>query len=285
MAAGRCVRPGRCCTVSRVPRIYVLSGPDVGRTYDVEADATFGRGADCTVHLRDASVSRNHARLERAGPGWRIVDAASRNGLFVDGQRVPAAPLTDGDEFRLGEVLLRFREDPEARALEATRLHAPPPPPPPPPAEPKIEFRPLTHVTAEEPPSHEVELEGTWSAAAPPVDLAPQARDAAAAPAAGGAAPRAQRRSAAVDERARKLAAAGVAGAPQRAGERNVLQFHRVEQREGLFAQDFSQQPLWLRALALLFVLVLAAGLAWLAYQGALAVKARVATAEAASEG
>jgi hypothetical protein len=32
-----------------VPRIYVLSGPDLGRTFEVAAGATFGRAAECAV--------------------------------------------------------------------------------------------------------------------------------------------------------------------------------------------------------------------------------------------
>lgn len=95
-----------------MPKLYVLSGPDLGRTFEVEDGAKLGRGVDCAVHLRDVSVSREHAKIVREGDGWRIVDTNSRNGVSVDGQRVPSAVLRDGEEFLVGEILLRFRGDP-----------------------------------------------------------------------------------------------------------------------------------------------------------------------------
>lgn len=94
-----------------MPKIYVLSGPDLGRTFEVEDGAKLGRGVDCAVHLRDASVSREHARIVRDESGWRVVDTNSRNGVSVGGKRVPSAVLGDGEEFLVGEVLLRFRGD------------------------------------------------------------------------------------------------------------------------------------------------------------------------------
>ena len=94
-----------------MPKLYVLSGPDLGRTFEVADGAKVGRGVDCAVHLRDVSVSREHARLVRGDDGWRIEDTGSRNGVSVGGRKVPSAVLRDGDEFQVGEILLRFRAD------------------------------------------------------------------------------------------------------------------------------------------------------------------------------
>ena len=57
-----------------MPRIFVLSGPDVGASHDVASGATFGRSNDCAVPLHDASVSRQHARLEERDGDWHVVD-------------------------------------------------------------------------------------------------------------------------------------------------------------------------------------------------------------------
>ena len=92
-----------------MPRLYILSGPDLGRAIDVKEGATIGRATEAAVHLRDASVSRHHAKIELREGAWRIVDAGSRNGITVKGARVTDAALADGDEFQVGEVLLRFR--------------------------------------------------------------------------------------------------------------------------------------------------------------------------------
>lgn len=69
-----------------------------------------GRGLSADVHLDDASVSRRHARIvERSGRAW-LLDDRSMNGTWVNGQRVDAAILSDGDEIVLGRVVLRFVE-------------------------------------------------------------------------------------------------------------------------------------------------------------------------------
>ncbi len=94
-----------------MPRIYVLAGKDVGRSFDVQDGSVLGRGPSCAVRLHDRSVSREHARIERAGAGWSIVDLESRNGLRRDGQRLHRIPLEDFGEVTLGELPLRFRLD------------------------------------------------------------------------------------------------------------------------------------------------------------------------------
>ncbi len=69
-----------------------------------------GRGLSADVHLDDASVSRRHARVvERSGRAW-LLDDRSMNGSWVNGRRVDAAILTNGDEIVLGRVTLRFVE-------------------------------------------------------------------------------------------------------------------------------------------------------------------------------
>jgi len=268
-----------------LPRIYVLSGPDLGRTFDIAAGATFGRAAECAVPLHDASVSRAHARLERTTTGWRVVDVGSRNGLFVGRDRIPAHDLGDGDEFRLGEVLLRFRDEIAAPVIAPTP--AQPTPAQPAPAEPaatsvapEMHFRPMGHSTGpSEETVAEIELEGDWSVPAPVARATPEP---AFAPPPSPAqptrsAPVAAPRSAAVDSRARKMAAAGLAPATRTSDGRGVLQYNKVEQRDGLLEQDFGQQPTWLRAVVVVVLLAAAAGLAWVAYRAANAAKAQIA--------
>jgi len=69
-----------------------------------------GRGLSADVHIDDASVSRRHARIvERSGRAW-ILDDRSMNGTWVNGKRVDAAILSNGDEIVLGRVVLRFVE-------------------------------------------------------------------------------------------------------------------------------------------------------------------------------
>ncbi len=73
---------------------------------------TIGRQEACDVALpEDPSVSRVHAVLERIGAEWTLVDdGSSRNGSFVNGQRVHGRQrLRDGDLVRVGDTLIAFR--------------------------------------------------------------------------------------------------------------------------------------------------------------------------------
>jgi hypothetical protein len=70
----------------------------------------------------DVEVSRTHALLERLGGSWTVVDDdLSRNGTFVNGQRVRGRRrLHDRDVIRVGATQLLYR-DPAAEAEETAR--------------------------------------------------------------------------------------------------------------------------------------------------------------------
>lgn len=107
-------------------QIFVLSGPDIGRSFTVAHGDTLGRSPECVITLKHASLSRRHAHLECVDGRWFIVDDDSRNGVLVDRQRMPRAELTDMAEFQLGELHLRFRLS--AAAESAPRASSPPSP-------------------------------------------------------------------------------------------------------------------------------------------------------------
>jgi DNA-binding winged helix-turn-helix (wHTH) protein len=68
-----------------------------------------GRRPDCAVNIDDPSVSRVHARLEVLRDRMRIEDLRSKNGTFVDSQRVTAlTELLDRCEFVIGEVSVKI---------------------------------------------------------------------------------------------------------------------------------------------------------------------------------
>ena len=53
--------------------------------------------------LDDPTVSRRHALVVLTDEGdLRALDDRSLNGLFVNGERVEWAPLSDGDELEIG---------------------------------------------------------------------------------------------------------------------------------------------------------------------------------------
>lgn len=75
-----------------------------------EGEHLLGRDGDVAVWLDSPTVSRHHARIRVSGADATIEDLGSRNGTYLRGERLAApAPLTDGDEIRLGSVLVKFR--------------------------------------------------------------------------------------------------------------------------------------------------------------------------------
>ena len=76
------------------------------------AKATVGRlpSSDLVIDWDD-QVSRLHARFERTGSEWGLVDDGfSRNGTLVNGERLRGrCRLKDGDELRFGTTTITFR--------------------------------------------------------------------------------------------------------------------------------------------------------------------------------
>jgi DNA-binding winged helix-turn-helix (wHTH) protein len=70
---------------------------------------TLGRD-EADLHIDSPTVSRRHARIRISGAGAVLEDLGSKNGTFVNGERVSTAvTLKDGDEVQVGSVVSRFR--------------------------------------------------------------------------------------------------------------------------------------------------------------------------------
>ncbi len=68
-----------------------------------------GRSTSCSLRLADHAVSRQHARLYYATGRWYIRDMNSAGGTYVNGARVSAAALNNGDRIRIGSNEFEFR--------------------------------------------------------------------------------------------------------------------------------------------------------------------------------
>ncbi|MCE7003761.1 serine/threonine-protein kinase [Kibdelosporangium philippinense] len=87
----------------------IISVRDGGSTrahrFTEPGTCVIGRADECAITIADNRVSRRHCQLEIAPPRVSIVDLVSRNGTFVNGQRVDTErELVDGDEIRFGGV-------------------------------------------------------------------------------------------------------------------------------------------------------------------------------------
>jgi DNA-binding winged helix-turn-helix (wHTH) protein len=85
----------------------------------LEGSSVIGRAPDATIRCDVTGVSRYHARVTVSGPEVLLEDLGSKNGTYVQGERIAAAArLSDGDDIRLGTARLTFRLEPPAGATE-----------------------------------------------------------------------------------------------------------------------------------------------------------------------
>jgi len=97
------------------PALTVLDGPRLGECHRLEPEdraIVIGRGTKAQFVLPHPTVSKLHARVFAVRDGEaervKIVDMGSRNGTYLNGEKVDEALLEPGDRILVGEVLLRF---------------------------------------------------------------------------------------------------------------------------------------------------------------------------------
>ena len=88
----------------------MTAGPRAGTSFLLDpTDSTrIGRGTDCDIILVDPLCSRVHAELIREQDGWWLRDHQSRNGTFLNGQRVERGRLNVGGSFKVGSTEFMF---------------------------------------------------------------------------------------------------------------------------------------------------------------------------------
>lgn len=104
--------PAPQAQIGRAPACELLSAA-AQNSYPVrisQAQFTIGRASSNDLILQDAKVSRQHAVLRHAGGRWRLEDANSAGGVFVNQQPVRSAVLSHGDRIRIGSSEFIFRE-------------------------------------------------------------------------------------------------------------------------------------------------------------------------------
>jgi pSer/pThr/pTyr-binding forkhead associated (FHA) protein len=88
--------------------LTIEDGPQSGLTYVLGPGNTVaGRGADTAIFLPDVTVSREHVRLAVDNSGLSMTDLGSTNGTYVNGQRLAAGMLKEGDQVMIGKYHLR----------------------------------------------------------------------------------------------------------------------------------------------------------------------------------
>ncbi|MCH2100294.1 MAG: FHA domain-containing protein [Planctomycetes bacterium] len=81
---------------------------DSGEETELTPGLVVGRLAECGLKIQDGSVSRRHAKLERRGEQWWVVDLGSSNGTLRNGERGQEFELRGGDLVTFGAVAFEF---------------------------------------------------------------------------------------------------------------------------------------------------------------------------------
>jgi pSer/pThr/pTyr-binding forkhead associated (FHA) protein len=93
-----------------LPARLVWTRPDGGETsFDLKAEPMLvGREEDADIRVDEPLVSRAHARIERRGNGYVVLDLGSTNLTKVNGTVVSECVLRDGDEVQFARAKCRF---------------------------------------------------------------------------------------------------------------------------------------------------------------------------------
>jgi hypothetical protein len=99
---------------------------DETRVIELEgAHLRVGRSLSAEIRFDDSTVSRRHALLVIGEDGSvRVLDDRSLNGVFVNGERVVAHTLADGDELTIGRYKITFVAADSRSALPRARARA-----------------------------------------------------------------------------------------------------------------------------------------------------------------
>ncbi len=86
-----------------------VSNPDIKKRYMIYGKALVGRNKSCDIVLREKYISGEHARIWFEKGEWYLEDLGSRNGTYINGQRIRNTVILDArDEITFGELEFLF---------------------------------------------------------------------------------------------------------------------------------------------------------------------------------
>ncbi len=107
--------------------LKILQGSEPGRKFELEGDRwVVGRSPECDVVIDVAAVSRRHVILTDESGHFFVKDLGSRNGTYINDQRVAErAPIRDGDRMLICDVLFAFVDKQDSNAEQAASMGGP----------------------------------------------------------------------------------------------------------------------------------------------------------------
>jgi pSer/pThr/pTyr-binding forkhead associated (FHA) protein len=98
------------------PSLEVIEGPQTGQHFVLEEknqDVVIGRDPACEFVIDSNVISRKHARIEKRFDTVIVHDLGSKNGTFVNREKVAEKRLQDGDIIHLGTLAISFKNPQE----------------------------------------------------------------------------------------------------------------------------------------------------------------------------
>ena len=107
--------PAKAALPTKYPYLLVLNQRsilpfDINEFYPLNKKSmTIGRSLKCDIVIGDILLSKQHVRVWYADKEWQMEDLSSKNGTFINGERVEDTFLLDeGDIIKLGEIELQY---------------------------------------------------------------------------------------------------------------------------------------------------------------------------------
>jgi len=89
--------------------LFIIKGPNVGDKFFIDKDEFFiGRSPKSDILLDDITVSRKHAILKKDKDRFRLIDAGSLNGSYLNSNIVDEAILKNGDRIQIGKYIFLY---------------------------------------------------------------------------------------------------------------------------------------------------------------------------------
>jgi len=94
-----------------MPLVRIKNGPDKGKAFEVGGEpVVIGREASDGLRILDQGASRRHAEIFKIGEMFFIRDLESKNGTFLNDERVLEELLQVGDKIKIGTTVFVFEE-------------------------------------------------------------------------------------------------------------------------------------------------------------------------------
>lgn len=107
-------RQSELIAARKIPQLMLaVENEDIVETYSFSVpEIVIGREQSCDLVLEATTVSAEHARFSYHHQNWWVEDLGSRNGTFMNFERLGTPSIVvSGDELQMGQVLIRITID------------------------------------------------------------------------------------------------------------------------------------------------------------------------------